>query len=202
MKVSWSLPPPPLIAGGLLALFHRFRRRARRRRRDSRAALVGVADMGRGSRGKGLSDSAPVRDRRHRLLGSAAGEHPGPAIGTQRKPPVSVKNFLEINTGGHVPAERLGEVRRPGLPVSRRLRPPRIHQGNHQGTHPGSRRSHPGHHRAQAASAQCRVQRPDLRRRRDASGRRQGQRLAGPDGLRGGRLEPHPDRSCRSKTKR
>ena len=47
--------------------------------------MVGVADMGRGSRGKGLSDSAPVRDRRHRLLGAAAGEHPGPAIGTQWK---------------------------------------------------------------------------------------------------------------------
>ena len=65
---------------------HFFRRRAGWRRRDSRAALVGVADLGRGSRGEGLSDSAPVRDRRHRLLGSAAGEHPGPAIGTQREP--------------------------------------------------------------------------------------------------------------------
>ena len=86
--------PAMLIARGLLVLFTILRRRAGRRRRDSRAALVGVAHMGRGSRGKGLSDSASVRDRRHRLLGSAAGEHPGPAAGTQRKPPVSVKNFL------------------------------------------------------------------------------------------------------------
>ena len=44
-------------------------------------------------------------------------------LGRNGKAPVSVKNFLQIDTGGHVPAERLGEVRRPGLPVSGRLRP-------------------------------------------------------------------------------
>ena len=40
----------------------------------------------------------------------------------------------------------------------------RIHEGHDQGSDPGSRRSHPGHHRAQATSAQCRVQWPNLRR--------------------------------------
>ena len=59
--------------------------------------------MGRGSRGQGLSDSAPVRDRRHRLLGAAAGEHPGPATGAQRQRP---------GIGHELPADRHRWTRR------------------------------------------------------------------------------------------
>ena len=52
-------------------------------------------------------------------------------LGRNGKDPVSVKNFLQIDQGGHVPAERLGEVRRTRFPVSRRLRSPRLYHGNH-----------------------------------------------------------------------
>ena len=144
--------------------FHLFRRRPCGRRRGSPAALVGTADMGPGSRGKGLSNSVPVWNRDHCLLGPAAGEHPGPAVGAQWASGVG-QEFPADQYGRHVPAERRGEVRRPGLPVPGRLRPRRIHDGNHQGTHPGTRRFHPGHHRAQGTAAQCRVPWPDLRRR-------------------------------------
>ena len=170
--------------------------------RDCRAALVGIADLGRGSRGTGLSDSAAVRDRRHGLLGPAAGEHPGPAAGTQRQRPGLGQELPADRPGGYVAAKRLGEVRRPGLPVPGRLRPPRTHAGNHQGPDPGSRRSGPRHHRAPATPAQCRVQRPDLRRWRRRS-------RAAPRSTTGA-TSPRswwptgtaPRRICRSKTKR
>ena len=141
---------------------------------------------------KGYQIPVPVWNRDHCLLGPAAGEHPGPAVGAQWASGVG-QEFPGDQYGRHVPAERLGKVRRPGLPVPGRLRPRRIHDGNHQGTHPDPRRSHPRHHRASDSAAQCQVQRPDLRRRPDPPRRRQGQRVARPDGHRGDRLEPHPD---------
>ncbi len=139
MTRSWFRSPTLLVAGGLSVLSHLFQRRAGERRRESRTALVGVADMGRGSRGTGLSDSAPIRHRCHWLLRSTAGEHSGSAVGTQRKGPGIGQEFPANQYGGYVPTERLGKVRRTRFPISRRLRRPRIYHGNHQGTHPGSR---------------------------------------------------------------
>ena len=117
-------------------------------------------------------------------------------------PPVSVKNFLQINTvdtsqqnvsakfdvlvfpfldvyvlGGYTTGTTKGLIQVPAEPIL-------------------------GIIRAQGTAAQCRVQWPDLRRRCNAPGRWQGQRLARPDCHRGGRLEPHPDEADRSKTKR
>jgi hypothetical protein len=66
--------------------------------------MVRLADMGRGGRGKGLSDSIPVWDRHHGLLGSATGEHPGPATGTQRSAPGIGQELSGHQQGGHDPA--------------------------------------------------------------------------------------------------
>ncbi len=192
MTISCSIPRSPLIASALLALSIFSGGALADDAATPQPHWSGLPIWGVGSGGKGLSDSVPVRNRYHCLLGPAAGEHPGPAVGhatgLRCRSRISCRSI-----GRHVPAERLGEVRRPGLPVPGRLCPRWIHDRNHQGTHPGSRRSHPGHHRAQGAAAQCLVQWPDLRRRRDAPGGWQGQRLARPDCHRGGRLEPHPD---------
>ena len=102
MRISWSPPPAPLIASGLLALSLFSGGALADDAATPAAALVGAADMGRGSGGQGLSDSAPVRDRRHRLLGSTAGEHSGPAIGIQRKGP---------GIGQEFPADQYGSTR-------------------------------------------------------------------------------------------
>ena len=103
-----------------------FRRRSGRRGCDSPAALVGTAGMGRGSGGQGISNSVPVWNRNHRLHGPAAGGHPGPAAGTQWASDIG-QEFPADQSGRHFPAERLGEVRRPRLPVPGRLCPRWIH---------------------------------------------------------------------------
>ena len=117
-------------------------------------------------------------------------------------PPVSVKNFLQINTvdtsqqnvsakfdvlvfpfldvyvlGGYTTGTTKGLIQIPDDPILGIIEP-------------------------RVTAAQCHVQWPDLRRRRHPPRRRQGQRLARPDRHRGGRLEPHPDEADRSKTKR
>ena len=88
-------------------------------------------------------------------------------LGRKGNAPVSVTNFLQINrvdTSQQNVSAKLDVLVFPFLDVYGLAR---IHAGNHQGTHPGPRRSHTGHHRAQGTAAQCRLQRPDLRRRRD-----------------------------------
>ena len=92
-------------------------------------------------------------------------------LGRNGNAPVSVTNFLQIDQVDTSQQNVSAKLDVLVFPFLGRLRPPRIHHGNHQGTYPGSRRSHPGHHRAQGTSAQCRVQWPDLRRRCNAPGR-------------------------------
>ena len=175
--------------------FPSFRRRAGRRRRDSRAALVGVADMGRGSGGQGLSNSA---SRSESAVTAYSARQPvniqDLQLGRNGKDPVSVKNFLQINkvdTSQQNVSAKFDVLVFPFLDVYALLG---YTTGTTAWTHPDSRGSHPWHHRTAGTSAQCLVLWTDLRRRCDAAGRGQGQRLAGPDGYRGGRLEPHPDR--------
>ena len=98
MTISWSISPSPLIASGLLVL-SLFSGGALA---DDAATPAphwsGLPIWGAEAEARGYQIPLPFGIGDHRLLGSAAGEHPGPAIGTQREHPVSVKNFLQINT--------------------------------------------------------------------------------------------------------
>ena len=116
-------------------------------------------------------------------------------LGRNGKPPVSVKNFLlidKVDTSQQNVSAKLDVLVFPFLDVYALL-------GYTKGTTKGLIQV-PGDPivgiiEPRVLQLNAVVQRPDLRRRLDAPGRRQGQRLAGPDGFRGGRLEPHPDQA-------